>query len=221
MRRKIEPSPGVFDVMAEGWYSFRHRSIFTAELEELALRWKHGKLLNLGCGHGADFIPFKDNFELSGVDFSAAMLNMACRYAQKYHFEARLDLADIRSLPYAGASFDWAIAVASLHHLKGHAAQMQALCELKRVLRPGAEAFITVWNHWQPRFWFKRREVMLPWHSGGSTAYRYYYLFSYPEIEKLARQTGFIVLRAMPENRYKLPLKYFSRNICLLIKKPG
>jgi len=131
MRRKIEPSSEVFDVMAEAGTSFRHRSIFTAELEELALRWKHGKLLNLGCGHGADFIPFKDNFELSGVDFSAAMLNMACRYAQKYHFEARLDLADIRSLPYDGASFDWAIAVASLHHLKGHAAQMQALRELK------------------------------------------------------------------------------------------
>ena len=56
----------VFDQIAPGWYHFRHHSIFTSELNALAERWQKGRLLNLGCGHGADFIPFKDSFELYG-----------------------------------------------------------------------------------------------------------------------------------------------------------
>ncbi len=206
--------------MAEGWYGFRHWTIFRTELDALAVRWQHGRLLNLGCGHGADFIPFKDGFELTGVDFSAAMLDMAVRYARKHRFEAELKMADVRRLPFPDGSFDWAVAVASYHHLPGRVEQKAALVELMRVLKPGAEAFITVWNRWQPRFWFKGKEILLPWRSGEKTAYRYYYLFSYPEIEKLVKQSGFLLISSLAESRYRLPLKYFSRNICLLIKKP-
>jgi tRNA (uracil-5-)-methyltransferase TRM9 len=221
MRQKLESSSEVFDQMAQGWYGFRHWTIFRVELDTLAQRWQHGRLLNLGCGHGADFIPFKDKFDLAGVDFSSVMLDMARRYAQKHQFKTELSLADIRRLPYPDTCFDWAIAVASYHHLPGHIEQLAALDELMRVLQPGAEAFITVWNRWQPRFWFKRREVMLPWHSGKTTVYRYYYLFSYAEIEALVKQAGFILLKSFPERHYKLPFKQFSHNICLLIKKPN
>ena len=74
MTPKISPKIEVFDQMAPGWYNFRHYSIFIPELEMLAKRWQKGKLLNLGSGHGADFLPFKDNFELYGVDFSGEMI---------------------------------------------------------------------------------------------------------------------------------------------------
>ena len=57
----------VYDRIAPGWYNFRHYSIFRAELEDLAGRWQKGRLLNVGSGHGADFLPFKDRFELYGV----------------------------------------------------------------------------------------------------------------------------------------------------------
>ena len=64
----------IFDQIAPGWYSFRHWSIFRSELEALAQRWEVGKLLNLGCAHGPDFLPFAKSFELYGVDLSAEML---------------------------------------------------------------------------------------------------------------------------------------------------
>ena len=108
----------VFDRIAPSWYNFRHRSIFKAELEELAYEWKTGKLINLGCGHGADFIPFKDNFELYGVDFSSGMLKQAQKYATKFQYDVSLTQADISELPFADNSFDWAIAATTYHHIK-------------------------------------------------------------------------------------------------------
>ncbi len=209
----------VFDQLAEGWYNFRHYTIFRPELEELSGRWKKGKLLNLGCGHGADFLPFKANFELYGLDFSFKMLVLARRYADKFGFEANLQLGDMRRLPYAGAVFDYAISVAALHHIQKPAERLAALEELRRVLKPGGEAFLTVWNRCQRRFWFKGSQTYVPWQSGGITLQRYYYLYTYPGFEKEVKSAGFRLLRSRPESSYRGKFKYFSRNICLLLKK--
>jgi len=209
----------VFDEIAPGWYNFRHWSIFRSELEALAQRWQRGKLLNLGCAHGPDFLPFIHSFELYGVDFSVRMLGFARKYARKFNFAVELSLADVISLPYPDGTFDWVISVATYHHIKGEKERQMALSELRRVLKPGGEAFITVWNRWQPRFWFKGKEVVVPWRKKDKTLYRYYYLFSYAELEKLVKQAGFDVLKSFPEGSYHFPFRLFSRNICLLVKR--
>lgn len=209
----------VFNRIAAGWYGFRHRSIFSRELAELAAEWQGGRLLNVGCGHGPDFVPFKNGFELHGIDFSDEMLRLARKYAAKHSFEVELALADMRRLPYADGAFDYAIAVASYHHIKGHEEQRAALGELQRVLKPGGRAFITAWNRWQPRFWFKPREAMMPWRQKGEVLYRYYHLFSYAELEVVVKQAGFRVIKSFPESSYRWPVKMFSRNICLLVER--
>lgn len=209
----------VFNQIAPSWYNFRHRSIFRRELGALAERWGGGRLLNLGCAHGPDFTPFGPSFELHGVDLAAEMLRFARKYAQKYQFKVNLTLADVRSLPYRDNSFDYAISVATYHHVRGGTGKQAALGELKRVLKPGGEAFITVWNRWQPGFWFKGREVAVPWRAKDKTLYRYYYLFSYPELEKMVNEAGLEVVKSFPEHGYRLKIKYFSRNICLLLRK--
>jgi SAM-dependent methyltransferase len=129
-----------------------------------------------------------------------------------------LTQADACHLPYCDASFDWAIAVAAYHHLLDKRQQLSALVELKRVLKPGGEAFITVWNRSQPRFWLKPTRVQVPWRTGDTTLYRDYYLFTYPEIGRLVKQAGFRILSLRPENSHRSLLKYFSRNICLLVR---
>ena len=218
----------VYDKIAPGRYNFRYWTRFRRELEELSAGWQKGRLLNLGCGHGADFLPFRQGFELYGVDFSAVMLELAREYAKKFDFTMNLVLADVSRLPFSDGSFDWAISVATYHHLESRETRERAFSELWRVLRPGGEAFITVWNHWQPwwgggggvnTFWFRGKESQVPWHVGNETFYRYYYFFSYPELERLVRQAGLQVLKSFPESAYQFPLKYFSRNICLLVKK--
>ena len=209
----------VFNQIAPSWYNFRHWSIFRNELEVLARRWQKGSLLNVGCAHGPDFLPFGQNFDLYGVDFSAQMLRFARKYSQKFNFTVNLSLADASHFPFPDEVFDWAISVATYHHIKGKRERQAALRELRRVLKPGGEAFITVWNRWQPRFWFSGKEVAVPWRTKSKTMYRYYYLFSYPELERLVKQAGFSVLKSFPENSYHFPIKFFSRNICLLVRK--
>lgn len=210
-------SAEVFDQMASGWYNVRHFSIFRPELEQMALRWREGKLLNLGCGHGADFLPFKEYFKLYGVDVSPEMIKMARKYMAKYNFEAELKVADARNLPFPDGFFDCAIAVAVLHHIEGEEDRELAFRELKRVLKKGGEAFITVWNHGQSRFRHQPKEVFVPWQMKGKTLYRYYYLFSYKEIESLSEKSGFEVLESKPEASFKGSSKAYSRNICLLL----
>ncbi len=147
------------------------------------------------------------------------MLKFARKYSRKFNFAADLSLTDVSYLPYPDETFDWAISVATYHHIKGEEKKRAALNELRRVLKPGGEAFITVWNRWQPRFWFRSKEVAVPWRKKGKTLYRYYYLFSYGELEKLVKQAGFEVLKSFPESSYHFPIKLFSRNICLLVKR--
>ena len=210
-----------FDRIAAGWYNFRHHTIFKKELTELAIRWGKGSLLNAGCGHGADFLTFKDTFERYGIDISSEMLKFADKFAGKHRFEAGFKQADMRSIPYPDEFFDNTIAVASLHHIRTAVEQLKALGEIRRVLKPGGEAFVTVWNATQPRFFFTRRDTLIPWQQGTDTVMRFYHLFTYGEIERLARSAGFDILYSRPESRYNFPIKYFSRNICLLLKKQG
>ena len=147
------------------------------------------------------------------------MLKLARKYARKFNFAVNLSVADVRYLPYHDETFNWAISVATYHHLKGNKEGLRSLLELRRVLKPDGEAFITVWNRQQPRFWFRRQEIMVPWRTKDKTLYRYYYLFSYHELEKLAKKAGFEVLKSFPEGAYRFPIKFFSRNVCLLLKK--
>jgi tRNA (uracil-5-)-methyltransferase TRM9 len=221
MEKKLDLTQEVFDQIAPSWYNYRHRTIFKAELEDLARRWEKGRLLNVGCAHGPDFPPFVENFELYGIDISGKMIELAQKYAEKFKFKVELKQADARQLPYPDGFFDYAIAVASLHHIEGAEGRLKALEELKRVLKPGGEAFITAWNKWQPKFWFKGKDTQVPWKAKDKTLNRYYHLFSYRELEKLARKAGFSVIKSYPESRYKFPIKYFSRNVCLLVKKRG
>ena len=220
METKDAADRAVFDAIAPGWYGFRHRTIFKTELEELARRWQHGRLLNVGCGHGADFPPFRDGFDLYGVDFSTGMLGYARKYAAKFELDLNLALADAARLPFEDNAFDWAISVATYHHLHTPEARLSALVELRRVLKPGGEAFITVWNRWQPRFLLNRKETLVAWRTKGEALYRYYYLFSRGELAGLARRAGFEVLRSFAEASYRLPVQTFSRNLCLLMRKP-
>ncbi|MBN1643909.1 MAG: class I SAM-dependent methyltransferase [Dehalococcoidales bacterium] len=208
----------VFNRIAPGWYNYRHWTIFRRELEALAKDWGRGKLLNLGCGHGADFLPFARSFELYGVDFSGEMLKLARKYAEKFGFDVDLALADVCRLPYGDSTFDFVISIATYHHLERQN-HLTALSELKRVLKPGGSAFVTVWNRWQPRFWFRGKSVMVPWRAKDEILYRYYYLFSCKEMVQLTQKAGLKVVKVSRESSYRFPFGIFSQNICLLVKR--
>lgn len=209
----------VFDQIAESWYRVRHWPLLKEELDALAVRWQGGNLLNIGCAHGPDFLPFSHGFELWGLDSSPAMLKQAVRYSTKFKFYVNLVAADAVSLPFPDNSFDWAISVAAYHHIRGREEREKAFKELRRVLKPKGEAFVTVWNRGQPRFWFRSKEQQVPWRLKEKTVYRYYYLFSYAELRKLLIKADWEIITMSPEKSYRFPIRSFSRNICVLLKK--
>ena len=174
-------------------------------------------LLNVGCAHGPDFLPFKENkFDLYGIDFSKEMIRLAKKYSRKFDFNVNLAMADAIHLPFGDATFDWVIAIATYHHIEDRSQRQEAFKELKRVLKPDGEAFITVWNRWQPRFWFKGKEIEVPWKLKDATLYRYYYLFSYIELKKELQKAGFQIITMLTEP-YSWPMSFFSSNICALV----
>lgn len=210
----------VWNAVAPGWYRRRQRSRFASELSALAARWEGGRLLNLGCAHGADFVPFAADFQLCGADVSPVMLGQGLAFARKQGFRAEFVAADAAALPFADASFDHAVAVALYHHLRGDAARAAGFRELFRVLVPGGEAFITVWNRHQRRFHWYRREALVPWHVEGRKVMRYHHLYTYRELAATLKAAGFEIIRQHPEHGYRGRWREFSRNVCALVRKP-
>lgn len=209
----------VFDQIAESWYRVRHWPLLRDELDALAARWQSGNLLNVGCAHGPDFLPFAQAFELNGLDVSGAMLRQAMTYSAKVGFYVNLISGDALFLPFANNTFDWAISVATYHHIRGGQEREKAFEELRRVLKPKGEAFVTVWNRGQPRFWFRSKEQRVPWRLKERTVYRYYHLFSYRELRKALIRSGWAIVAMSPEKSYHFPIREFSHNICVLVKK--
>jgi len=209
-----------FDRIAESWYGVRHWPLLKAELQEVAARWQGGRLLNVGCAHGPDFLPFRDRFQLCGVDAAPAMLRQGLRYSVKHKLYVNWIAGDALALPFFDGTFDCAISVAAYHHIKGKHDRDTAFRELRRVVKPGGEAFLTVWNWLQPRFWFRSREQQVPWRLKEGTIYRYYHLFSYRELAASLTRAGWEIVSMLPETSYRFPVKHFSRNICVLAKNP-
>jgi tRNA (uracil-5-)-methyltransferase TRM9 len=203
-----------FDRIAGSWYGFRHWPLFGDELAELASRWGSGRVVNLGCAHGPDFLPFISGFELHGVDFSAGMLEQARLYMAKHGFRAELVQADLAHLPYPPASFDYAVSVAAYHHIEEDGGRQAAFAELYRVLRPGGEVFLSVWNHLQPAFRDGPQDRLVPWRSGGQVLYRAYHLFTPAELAAHLVQGGFEVVWMGSERRHSGTLET-ARNICV------
>jgi len=91
-------------------------------------------ILDLGCGPGLDIRAFDEaRLHSVGLDISGRLLETA---RQQASLAGRVVLGDLRSLPFADASFDGVWADGSLHHVV-RSEVLAALKEVSRVLKPG------------------------------------------------------------------------------------
>ena len=208
-----------FDAIAPTWYGVRHWPLLRHELEEMAARWRRGRVLNVGCGTGADFLPFATGFDLVGLDRSRGMLRECCRYQSTHGFRAALVRGDLSYLPFDDCSFDHAVGIACYHHLMREPLRRQALLELQRVLKPNCEAFLSVWNHCQPRFAGMPQDLIVPWRTGDTTVDRRYHLFTVAELRTLLRECGWDVVRLAYGRRRENRALVDHRNICALVRR--
>ncbi len=199
----------VWDKLSEQWNNFRNvpLPITNYFLKNYIIKDK-GKIIDLGCGNCRNLIPFK-TFELYGIDFSKEMLNKARLFLKKNNLKIKLKKANLTKIPYKKEYFDYALMIASLHHLETKEKRIKTLNELHRILKKDGLALITVWDKWQLKFLFKKKNSLISWRIKNKEYKRYYYFFNYFELKSLLKKTNFKILEG----------KRYKGNIMFIVKK--
>lgn len=140
------------------FYRFYHRKF----LEDFHNLPSGSLILEIGCGLGNDGLELlRSGYRVVETDVSPGQLAEAQRLHRERGFESSSAhlLADAASLPFADASFDGVLMVASLHHLPDPG---RALREVRRVLRSGGLLVLgTEPNDWQNRTIYPLGKIFL------------------------------------------------------------
>ncbi len=165
------------------------------------------KVLDVGCGNGRLYEIFKGkSVDYIGIDNSEELIKIAKKTFSDVDFQE----ADIFKIPFPDNSFDKVYCIAVLHHIPSKQLRIEAIKELKRVLKPGGLLILTVWNLWQARISCPQvyrntilkiigkskldpRDILIPWkdQNGQILAQRYIHAFTKKEIKKIANKAGF------------------------------
>ena len=204
----------IWDKIADPWK--KHRKDSPEEVVNF-LKNKRGKVLDLSCGSGRNFIK-KEDLEIYGVDFSQEMLNYAKKHSEEKEIKVKLIKSQAYKLDFENNFFDSAIFIAALHCIETKGQREDSLKELFRVLKPGSESMITVWDKNQAKLKDKPKEEKLLWKHEGKRYMRYYYFYEKEELKNLLEKTGFKILRISDKEN---PLGFYSnKNILVIVKKP-
>ena len=89
---------------------------------------------------------------------------------------------------------DGIICIAVFHHLSTPENRIEALQEMKRLVKPGGKILLSVWSINQPQKTRRKfnnygNNIVL-WNSYGKMFERYYYIFKIDEIKSLFRMVG-------------------------------
>ena len=93
-----------------------------------------GKVLEIAIGTGLNLPFYPTNIELTGIEISAVMLEIARRRAQSIGRKVELVIGDAQELPFPDQRFDTVICTIALCSIPD---ERKAAAEAYRVLRPG------------------------------------------------------------------------------------
>ncbi|GAB3465385.1 class I SAM-dependent methyltransferase [Streptomonospora sediminis] len=110
-------------------------------------RQARGRTLEVAVGTGRNLRLYGDDVELTGIDLSPRMLEIARRHARGLDHVAELREADAEHLPFPDGRFDTVVATLSLCSVPDVGA---AVAEMRRVLRPGGRLLLL--DHVRPTF---------------------------------------------------------------------
>ncbi len=121
----------------------------------LAERWTglaFRDFLDMGCGLGRHAIYMaRKGFNVDGVDVSEEAVAHLEQWACRERLKIRVQQANMLCLPFEDSRFDCIMAYNVIYHTDT-AGFKAALGELRRVLRPGGELFLTMLSKRTPSF---------------------------------------------------------------------
>ncbi len=127
-------------------------------VDRLALRGDE-RVLDVGCGRGLLLVEVARRLNRAGRAFGVDVWHAtdgivveadhALHNAELEDVDHRIDVtsADVRSLPYADASFAAVVSGLALHHIEGFASRVQVCREMSRVLEPGGKVVLIDRHH--------------------------------------------------------------------------
>ena len=175
--------PILYRVEESHWWHVGRRRILESFVAEIVagmdLRGRRPRILDVGCGTGANLEMLQKFGEAEGVDISADALAF-CRERGL----PRVRQGAAESLPFADATFDLVTALDVVEHLDDDAAGLR---EMRRVLRREGRALLFV-----PAFMFL-------WGVQDDVSH-HRRRYTLPELQQAAREAGLEVERATYAN---------------------
>jgi len=214
--RKLPNQEEVWDEISDLWAGFKKKPFFNVED---FLKGKKGKIIDLGCGSGRNMIPSKDIIYY-GVDFSENQIKAAKENTKENKINAKFFKMSGDKLDpeiFNDSMFDYGLFIATLHCIEGEEKREKALFEFFRVLKPGAEGLISVWNSEDSRFSGLLGDIYMSWKKDGKDYFRYYYLFSRKELISLLKKVGFNIIKINSEDEFND--RFSKKNWIIYVKK--
>ena len=187
----MENQRNVWDSIASEWNIHRNTE---KPIVKKFLGGKEGKLLDLGCGTGRNFI-YSPGLEWYCVDFSEEMLKHASINAGEKKVEAEFFHAETHDLDFEDNFFDYVLCYSVLHCIDKPEKREQTLREIYRILKRGGKALISVWGRNSKVLKNKNKECYVGWHSTETEKrLRYTYIYDFEELRELLKKIGFKIL---------------------------
>jgi alkylated DNA repair protein alkB family protein 8 len=147
---------------------------------------------DIGCGNGRNMNHNKNNITFIGMDNCINFINIC---AQK---KLNVVNGNITKIPFRQNSADAIMCVAVFHHLSNEENRIQALLEMKKLLKNDGEIILSVWSINQPaktrRTFNSYGNNIVLWNNNKGKIYeRYYYIFKIDELKKLFTKTGLYI----------------------------
>jgi ubiquinone/menaquinone biosynthesis C-methylase UbiE len=138
---------------------FREQLLGVAKYRARMFSAARGKVLDVACGYGLNFDYLPRDVQLTAVDFSPVMLDMAKRHAAQLDLAVDIRESDAEDLHFPDDSFDTVISAMATCSFTDPVA---ALKEMRRVCKPDGNILLVEHGRSQNRLlaWYQDRNAI-------------------------------------------------------------
>lgn len=153
----------------------------------------NANVYDLGCGNGRNMINNNSKkLNFIGIDNCENFVKI-CKSKNLNVFNA-----NITQIPLESNSADAIICIAVFHHLANFDNRINALMEMKRLIKNNGKILLSIWSINQPpktrRSFNNYGNNIVLWNKYGKIYERYYYIFKLDEIKELFKKCGLMII---------------------------